>query len=79
MLYCYKTAMPSARLGRWLWSVMPTPVPHHHHHHHHHPDGGSHPAAALAPSILRMALMERLVAVAVIIAVIWGTVLWAMT
>jgi hypothetical protein len=54
---------------------MPTPVPHPHHHH---PEGGSHPAAAIAPSILRMALTERLIVVAVMVAVIWGVVLWAM-
>lgn len=58
---------------------MPTPVPNSHHHHHHHPAGGGHPAATVAPSILRMALMERLLAVAGTIAVIWGAVLWAMS
>jgi hypothetical protein len=57
---------------------MPTPVPHPHHHHHH-PEGGSHPVAAIAPSILRMALTERLMAAAVVIAVIWGAVFWAMS
>jgi hypothetical protein len=57
---------------------MPTPVSHPHHHHHHHPEGGAHPTAAIAPSILRMALMERLVVVAGMIALIWLTVLWAM-
>jgi hypothetical protein len=57
-----------------LWIVMPTPVPHPHHH----PDGGRHPTAAIAPSILRMALTERLIIVAVMITVIWGAVLWAM-
>jgi hypothetical protein len=53
---------------------MPTPVPHPHHH----PEGGRHPTAAIAPSILRMALTERLIIVAVMIAVIWGATLWAM-
>lgn len=56
-------------------SIMPTQVPHPHHHH---LVGAGHPAAVIAPSILRMALAGRLVAVAVIIAVIWGTVFWAM-
>jgi hypothetical protein len=51
---------------------------HDHPHHHHHPAGRSHPPAAVAPSILRMALIERLAAAAVLIAVIWGAVLWAM-
>jgi hypothetical protein len=32
----------------------------------------------IAPSLLRMALAERLAAVAILIAVIWGVVLWAM-
>jgi hypothetical protein len=57
---------------------MPTPVPHPHHHHHH-PEGGRHPAAAIAPSILRMALTERLMVAAVLIVVIWLAVLWAMS
>jgi len=73
MLYCYIMALPGARSG--LWSVMPTPVPHQHHHH---PEGGTHPAAAIAPSILRMALTERLLVVALMVAAIWGAVLWAM-
>jgi len=54
---------------------MPTPVPHPRHHH---PAGGTHPAAALAPSILRLALTERLIVVAVMVAAIWGAVFWAM-
>jgi hypothetical protein len=54
---------------------MPTPVPHPHHRH---PEGGGHPAATIAPSILRMALTERLLVVALMVAVIWGAVLWAM-
>jgi hypothetical protein len=55
---------------------MPTHVPHPHHHHH--PAGRGHPSAKVSPSILRMALLERLAAAAVIIAVIWGAVFWAM-
>jgi hypothetical protein len=50
----------------------------HPHHHHHHPAGRGHPPAAVSPSILRMALIERLAAAAVMIALIWGAVLWAM-
>jgi hypothetical protein len=56
---------------------MPTHV-HSHPHQHRHPAGGSHPPAAVSPSILRMALIDRLAAVAVAIALIWGAVLWAM-
>jgi len=55
---------------------MPTDVPHTHHHH---PAGRGHPPAKVSPSILRMALVERLAAAAVIIAVIWGAVLLAMS
>ena len=46
-------------------------------HHHHHP-GHVHPAATVAPSILRLSALERLAAVAVIVAVLWGAVFWAM-
>jgi hypothetical protein len=56
---------------------MPTHDHAHPHHHHHAADRG-HPPAAVSPSILRMALIERLAAVAVLIAVIWGAVFWAM-
>lgn len=58
---------------------MPIPVPHPHHPHHHHPAGSGHPVAAIAPSILRMALVERVAAVAIVLAVIWGAVFWAMS
>jgi len=51
---------------------MPTHV-----HHHHHP-GEGHPSATISPSILRMAALERLAVAAVVIALIWGAVLWAM-
>jgi hypothetical protein len=56
---------------------MPTSVPHEHHHHH--APGQGHPPAAIAPSILRMGLAGRLGAAAVVIGVIWGVVLWAMS
>ena len=46
-------------------------------HHHHHP-GHVHPPASVAPSILRLSVLERLAAVAVLIAVLWGAVFWAM-
>jgi hypothetical protein len=53
---------------------MPTPIhpPHHHHH------SGAHPPAPIAPSILRASVWQRLAIAAVLIAVIWGSVLWAM-
>jgi len=47
-------------------------------HHHHHP-GHAHPSATVSPSILRLSALERLAAVAVIVAVLWGAVFWAMT
>jgi len=47
--------------------------PHHHHHH-----GHEHPPASISPSILRLSALERLAAVAVIIAALWGAVIWAM-
>ena len=46
-------------------------------HHHHHP-GHAHPPATVSPSILRLSALERLAAVAVLIAALWGAVIWAM-
>jgi hypothetical protein len=54
------------------------PTHEHAHTHHHHPTGRGHPPAGVSPSILRMALTGRLAAVAVVIALIWGAVFWAM-
>jgi hypothetical protein len=56
---------------------------HHHHHHshdhsHHHPAGQAHPPAAVSPSILRLSVLERLAAVSLVIAALWGAVFWAM-
>jgi hypothetical protein len=45
--------------------------------HHHHRPGEGHPAAAVAPSILRMGALERLSIAAVLIAVIWALAFWA--
>ena len=42
-------------------------------HHHHHP-GHAHPPATVSPSILRLSALERLAAVAVLIAALWGAV-----
>jgi hypothetical protein len=49
----------------------------HEQHHHHHP-GRAHPAAAVSPSLLRLSAFERLAAAAVVIALLWGAVWWAM-
>jgi hypothetical protein len=50
----------------------------HHPHHHHHP-GEAHPAAAVAPSLLRLSAIERLAGAAVVIALLWGAVFWAIS
>ena len=47
-------------------------------HHHHHPLGHAHPPAAIAPSILRLSVFERLVVVSALIAAIWAAVFWAL-
>jgi hypothetical protein len=44
---------------------------------HHHP-GRAHPPATVSPSILRLSAFERLAAVSVLIAALWGAVIWAM-
>jgi hypothetical protein len=45
---------------------------------HHHHSGHVHPSAAVAPSFLRMSVGERLVIVAVVVALLWGAAFWAM-
>jgi len=50
----------------------------HHHHHHGHDAGHAHPPATVHPSILRLSIIERLAAVAIVIVVLWGAVYWAM-
>jgi hypothetical protein len=50
---------------------------HGHGHHHHHP-GHAHPPATVSPSILRLSALERIAAVGVMIAALWGAVFWAM-
>jgi hypothetical protein len=47
-----------------------------HPHHHHDPDH-AHPSAAVAPSLLRLSAVERLAGAAVLIALLWGAVVWA--
>jgi hypothetical protein len=55
---------------------MPTHV--HPPHHHHHRSGEGHPPASVAPSILRLSVLQRLAIAASLIALLWGAVLWAM-
>jgi hypothetical protein len=38
-----------------------------------------HTPAVVAPSILRLSAWQRLAAVVVLVAALWGAVLWAMT
>jgi hypothetical protein len=66
MLYCNKS--PRGKL-------MPTDV---HPQHHHHPPGHGHPPASIAPSILRMSVLERLALALALIVMLWGVVIWAM-
>jgi hypothetical protein len=51
---------------------------HSHSHRHHHHAGEGHPPAAVSASILRLSVGKRLAAAGVMIAVIWGIVVWAM-
>jgi hypothetical protein len=46
---------------------------------HHHPSGHAHPPADVAPSLIRLSAIERLAAAAVVIALLWGAVAWAMS
>jgi len=54
--------------------VMPTQLPHQHHH-----PGRGHPSAAVAPSILRLSVVQRLAISLALIGILWAAVLWAMT
>jgi len=46
--------------------------------HHHHRAGDVHPSPTIAPSLLRMAVPQRLAIAGVLIALIWLAVLWAL-
>jgi len=46
--------------------------------HHHHPAGRPHERASVSPSILRLSAGERLAGAAVLIAILWSAVFWAM-
>jgi hypothetical protein len=48
------------------------------HSHHHHPPGQGHPPATIAPSLLRLSVAERLGLAALLAALVWAAVLWAM-
>ena len=50
------------------------------HHHHDHPHGHHPPDTRVQsqPSFLRLSARERLLGAAMIIAVLWGAILWAM-
>jgi hypothetical protein len=48
------------------------------HHHHHHPHGHAHPPAAVGASILRLSVVQRLAFAAVLTALVWAAVIWAM-
>jgi hypothetical protein len=48
-----------------------------HLHHHRHDPGTAHPSASVSPSILRLSAYERLVAAALMSALLWGAVYWA--
>ncbi|HEX2652289.1 MAG TPA: hypothetical protein VHN11_01390 [Xanthobacteraceae bacterium] len=47
-------------------------------HTHSHAHVGPHPPASVSPSILRLSAWERLAAVAILIAALWGAIYWAM-
>ena len=49
---------------------------HPHPHHHHDPDH-AHPSAEVAPSLSRLSAAERLAGAAVMIALLWIAVFWA--
>jgi hypothetical protein len=49
------------------------------HHHHHHHAGHSHPPAAVSPSILRLSVAARLAMSALLIALLWLAVFWALS
>lgn len=48
-------------------------------HHHHHAPGNAHPPAALSPSMLRLSAFQRLAGAAILVALVWAAVFWAMT
>jgi hypothetical protein len=67
-----------ARNGSYSRSLDHMTHPHPPHPHHHHDPDHAHPSAEVAPSLLRLSAAERLAGAAVLIALLWGAVLWAM-
>ncbi|HEY0441075.1 MAG TPA: hypothetical protein VGD36_13455 [Xanthobacteraceae bacterium] len=47
-------------------------------HHHHAPDHHHPPQFSAAPSLLRFSAVERLALAGLVIAILWGALLWAM-
>ena len=48
-----------------------------HNHPHHHSPGEAHPPSPISLSLLRMSAWERLAIAAVVVALLWGTAIWA--
>jgi hypothetical protein len=46
--------------------------------HHHHHGGEPHPSPAIAPSLLRFSVLQRLALAGVLIALIWAAFWWAL-
>ena len=60
------------------YNIFPRPaMPTHFPQQHDHP-GRGHPPASIAPSILRLSVVERLLLSAALIGFLWTAVLWAM-
>jgi len=57
---------------------MPEHAHHDHHSHHHHHPGHVHPPAAVAMSILRLSLAQRLAVAVAACAILWAAAFWAM-
>ena len=65
-------------LGDMLYyNIAMTDHDHHGHNHHHHP-GHAHPPAGVAPSILRLSVLQRLGFAGGLIAAVWAAAYWAM-
>jgi hypothetical protein len=47
--------------------------------HHSHPVGHRHEPASVGPSILRLSALQRVAAVAVVLAGLWAAVYWAIS
>ncbi|MEZ5889535.1 MAG: hypothetical protein R3D52_04245 [Xanthobacteraceae bacterium] len=45
--------------------------------HHHHRPGQPHPSPAVPPSLMRLSLGGRFIAVGIVIVLVWTLVIWA--